>query len=647
MVSSVQTLVEFLQQTFVGEQEETTQGTHGDAFTVEKISKILNLEHPMQKQVEGNFGFKLGSLQRFFAFDNHTIEGLPQIINKYAQLLSQGKVYNYQKVFSKYEITIGLPTATGFPLVYTLNTPVYLGIKGKVQAQIPEMRSTQGKYQIPKTLGATTNVEVTYSEDKQGQLTFVTPYDHQVYVAGYKKKVHVSVPVKGSLSVDVQKRHVEVEVKPVQKGGDYKVLHYSTVPYTTVKDVTDFKPVVQGSNTKVVEVKPVKQVTKHLGGKVLGMVYRLEAKTGKRNVDMKKLIYDLFQRHDATSVTVYPTVETSIDYTTVDLYYDAKLSTVQSLGLTATYRRVTPKESGHQTENVFTPTPDSQTRVKKFYQQVSNGIKGAVVDVVDLGLKVQGQTPGEYTLTLACGRSPIDAPTKVLGYFHKTVGSENYEVCFEQSIKDTYVSLVDFEKAVQSVPKTEVTAELKFGDKCETGAKVLVQGKLERTQERREYVQTLPQVEKCRTEMQQGIIFSSNCRNATYQAGLMDKYRFTVKYHGVPEPVKNVTYQVYSLLRHIGYPYVTENLVTEGTPKGEVELDVNFSPDLKTTTVYVSSPLGVAEFRDVHVNQCVRNVAVVHPVQTISQRLQWNKFKQQYNGRSFLFIKTKKKRDYK
>ncbi|KAK6620190.1 hypothetical protein RUM44_006591 [Polyplax serrata] len=636
MVSSVQAVYEFLEDTFAfDDQEQTEETTQGDVFTVEKITKILNLEHPMKEQVEGNLALRFGTLQRFFAFDNHTIESFPETINKYVQMLSQGKVYNYQKFFSNYEVTIGLPTATGLPFVYTLDTPMYVGLKGKVQVELPEIKTSRKGYKIPQTATVSTNFEVTYSVNKHGQISFVTPYDHQRYIAGYKKQAHFNLPVKGSLTVDIPKRHLQLEVKPVDKRGDYKIVHYSTIPYTAVQNVVDFKPITQGTNTKVTEPKTFKQINEHYGGKYLGMTFRLEGKTGKRNVDLKKLVYDLFERHDLTSGTIFPTVETSIDSTHVDLYFDSKLSTVEGLGLTATYRQVTPKEVQHETDTkkAFVPTPDAQTRVKQFYEQASAGIKGATVYVLDLGLKVQGSKPIQYVGTIACARSPIDAPTKVLAYLHKS-GSENYEICYEQRVTDAYVSPVDLEKAIQTEAHSEVTAELKFGEKCGTGAKVVLNGKLERTQERREYVQTLPQVQKCKTEMQQGIKYSANCRNATLQAGLLDKYRFTVKYEGVPETIKNVTYHTYSLLRHFGYPYVTERLTFGENTQGQqqVELDVNFSPDLKTTNIYVSAPTGVAEFRDVHVGKYTRTLAVVHPVTTVLERLGWTTLRQQYDA---------------
>lgn len=639
MVSSVQGLQELLHNIFSDDEDVSGgktgtgsgSGAHGEVFTPEKIAQLLNIEHTMKEQVEGKISLRFGNIQRFFAFDNHTIEKLPEYMTRYLKVFSQGKVYNYQKFFSCDELTIGLPTATGLPVVYTLNTPTYYGVKGKVQVNAPEAHTTQTGYQLPKVTTVTQNVEVTYATNIQGQISFVTPYDNQRYISGYNKKTHVNLPIKGSVTVDVPKRHLEVEVKPIEKRGDYKLFHYSTTPYTAVKEVVDFKPITEGSNTKVMGTKPLTVVKEQFGGKVLGMGFRLEAKTGKRGFNWKNLIHSWLQRHNTVSGVLYPTTETTIDNTNVDLYFDGQSTTAESIKFTTTYHKITPKEQ-------FTPTTEGQTKVQEFYQQATSGIKGATVYITDFGVKVQGQTPIQYTGALACARSTVDSQTKFTTYLHKTYGGETSEICLDGTVKDTFVSPVDFEQVVQTEPHTEVTTELKFGKQCGSGAKVTLTGKLGRSQERREYLQTLPQVQKCKTEIQQGNKLLANCRNATIEAGLMDKYRFTVQYEGVPEPIKNVTYQVYSVLRHLGYPYVTESLTTQGTTEGkQIEVDVNFSPDLKTANVYVSSPVGVAQFRDVHVGSYGRVFTVLHPTYSVTKRMGWNAYKQSSRGNFQVF----------
>lgn len=644
MVSSVQAVTEFLQNSFTLEEQEPTPEGHGDAYTVEKITKLLNVEQLVKEQVEGNFNYRVGNLHRFFVYDNHTIETLTQTLNKYTQKTGQGLAYNVQKFFTNYEITLALPTTTGVPLVYTLSTPVYIGVKGKVQTDVPELRQTQKGYQVPKTLGVTTNVEVTVSTNTHGQISFIVPCEHKRFVSGYKKVVHVNVPVKGSVTVDLPKRNVKVEVKPVEKRGDYKLFHYSTVPYTAVQNILDLKPVSESPSFTVLNTKPLTVKTKTFGVKTLGTVFRTEIKTGKRNVDYKKLIHEVVQRHTLVSGVVFPTAEATIDNTNVDVYYDSKLSTVQSLVLSATYRQVTPTEIKHETDTgkVFVPTSDVQTRIKQFYEKVTTGVKGARAHVGDFVLNVNAQTPVELVGTFALAKSPVDAPVNLIGYFYKTAGNDHYEICYDSTFKSTYSPIYDLEHAIQSESKSDLNVHVKFGNKCDTGAKVVLTGKLERTPERQQYVQTLPQVQTCKTEVQQGNKYTANCRNATLQAGLFDKYTFNIKYEGVPEGLKNYTYRVVNTYTHLGYPYLTEGMPTQAAQQSkEVEFDVNFSPDLKNVNLYLSTPVGVSTFHSVPVGEYTRTLLVSHPVVNYVERYQWSAFQQQYKGENLFALNQK------
>lgn len=63
--------------------------------------------------------------------------------------------------------------------------------------------------------------------------------------------------------------------------------------------------------------------------------------------------------------------------------------------------------------------------------------------------------------------------------------------------------------------------------------KNLLQGDLEQTHERKQYVQQHPLSQLCEHQMQQGNYIQPACRNMTARANYMDHYNFNVEYHKV------------------------------------------------------------------------------------------------------------------
>lgn len=49
----------------------------GSSWTTDKIANMLNIEVDDADQVEGNVMISWAGGRRFFAFDNHTVENLP------------------------------------------------------------------------------------------------------------------------------------------------------------------------------------------------------------------------------------------------------------------------------------------------------------------------------------------------------------------------------------------------------------------------------------------------------------------------------------------------------------------------------------------------------------------------------------------
>lgn len=630
-------------------QRRQQQQQQGQDYTFEQIQNILNPEARLTQQLEGNVLINWAGSKRFYTFDNHSVEALPQQLRQLAQLLKNGKSFRYQKMYNQQSITIGLPTATGLPFVYTLNTPSLISVHGKVRVHAqPEEQNKQGPMRIPEAIEASTDLEVTYSTRTQAKISFLTPFDHQRYIAGHDRNVQIHLPVRAEIKLDAQKRHFKIQLKPLQQDKEYKIFHYSTWPYVSQHDILDFKPVAEDRNTHAIQVRQPHQFEQQYGEKSTGIVIRLKGETQKKYVDFKAM-YETALRHSPISALLYPTAEQTIEHTQIDLYFDAQRSSAQSVILTGSYEQWQPQQQQQQQEqyqeqqqqdqykkNRAAPSSqsiDSQERRHEFLNRAQAGIKDSSAYVIDLGLEIQGNRQSKYVATVAYASSQIDEQSRLLTYLRKTFDNKNYEVCLDASSRMPNMPLVNYKKALETEPKAQVQAQLNFGEQCQSGSQVHLQGKFERSQQRKEYLQRHPMMQQAQREMQQGNYLQPAQQKIVKDAGVLDQYQFSMKYDNIPESIKNMTYQVYSVMRHLGYPYMSENPIKNENQQNKIDLQVNFAPDLKSVDVAVKAPVGDARFHNIRLNRYVSQALAIHPMSSAAQRVASAALGAQYDGK--------------
>jgi organic radical activating enzyme len=103
MVSSVKEALSYLQEKLENNSEDQHKarqkrapshrgGSSRQNFNVEELADLLNIIPDQAEQVEGNIELSLAGGQRFFAFDNHTLDAIPK--RKYRCICSSNMTYN-------------------------------------------------------------------------------------------------------------------------------------------------------------------------------------------------------------------------------------------------------------------------------------------------------------------------------------------------------------------------------------------------------------------------------------------------------------------------------------------------------------------------------------------------------------------------
>lgn len=100
-----------------------------------------------------------------------------------------------------------------------------------------------------------------YSAKAQGRLGFITPYNHKRYSAALHKNIHVHVPLRASVDIDVENNKVYAKMQPLEGHQKHKLFEYSTVAYTVKHDILDLYPALNGNNAEIIHVRSLRRVS--------------------------------------------------------------------------------------------------------------------------------------------------------------------------------------------------------------------------------------------------------------------------------------------------------------------------------------------------------------------------------------------------
>nr|CAD7257447.1 unnamed protein product [Timema shepardi] len=597
MTSSVDDLLDVLLDQ-IGENEYSDQRRHfyneenqysenpDSKWNLNKIGAELNIKTLMAEQLEGNILFQLAASERFFAFDNHTIEALPSIVKAAASALHSGNSFNFTKFYNQEAVTVGFPNVMGLPFLFTFNTPTLLQIGGEARIRThPDLaQGSANSIPVPSVVNASAEVHFVYSTKIEGQIGFVTPFDHRQYVAAVDKNTQLNLPISASVDVDMENSKIQATFSPINSDRDYQIFHCSSKPYTTKHDIINLKPYNQDSDYHKIHVlKEPRQQQAIFGENSTGMAFRLNYKSEKE-FNSTSWIVEEAKKKDPLVLLYFPWADDTIQYTNVSLTYDARRSSTKAVKFTVAFANETSssrhsEESKRDRINPAEPSshsPDSETRRQEFLDRVAEDIKSSSAMVVDVSAEFQGHEKAYFIATAAVASSPVDEKARALFFFSHQPASS--------SVKP-------------------------------------LQGTVEQSYQRRRFVKHSPMAKLCESQMNEGNYGLPACRNVSIEANYRDRLEFSVHYENLPTDLKNLTYKAYQIVRYLGYNYLGENIFVSHNLGEKVVFEGNLNPSLRAINVTIKSPIGDAEFIDVPLNPYVVPLLPVHPTMGSLERL--------------------------
>lgn len=249
-------------------------------WTTHGIAKELNIQPEIMKELEGHFLIKTLGRKRFFSFDEKNIKDLPKNIASHIESLNKEGL-QFNKLYSRKQIVLAFPLATGYPFMYSFNMPTLLQAMGNVQVKTTPSIVENPNWDVIRSLQSlniTAKVHLVFSSDQLAKVGFVTPFDRQRYVAGHVRKSYMHVPLNAKFDLDLKRMKVSGKLTPIDSNKDFNMVESSSWPFTLRKDVFNLRPASEAKDVKVIITPQTYVKDMVLGEKSTGMAFDVNMK---------------------------------------------------------------------------------------------------------------------------------------------------------------------------------------------------------------------------------------------------------------------------------------------------------------------------------------------------------------------------------
>lgn len=220
---------------------------------------------------------------------------------------------------------------------------------------------------------------------------------------------------------------------------------------------------------------------------------------------------------------------------------------------------------------------------------------------------------------LAQARSPVSEKSRFLVYYNgRPVQSSEHTKPFQMALQldfiDPNTPVFNFREALNKDSASKVEGKINMGQDLRSGGEITFNGKLERSEERKEHIRNFPLSKVCEEQMQKSNYIQPACRNVTVDANFMDKYWIDIKYSNVPTGFQRAVQAAYGMIRHRYYPHNLElRDEQKQTQPGQITVQAQFNPEFEYVNVSLATPNFWSHFENVRVENYAFPLAAYHP----------------------------------
>ncbi|KAJ8985867.1 hypothetical protein NQ317_006241, partial [Molorchus minor] len=590
-------------------------------YTSQNIAKLLNLKADEREQLEGFLNIELDEhVQHMLSLDNRTLEQIPEVIRIFEEQLQNGKELRYTKLTNSREMAISFPTEMGLPFLFTLDTPAYYKVEGSFKSVATPRVSKDNRLYKPDRLSVESTMTVTANVKVQSRLSFSAPFDNQQYVSGYDRNWQVHLPIKGKFEVDLKNNRFKAEFEPEQKKHGDLLLHYSTWPYTSRKDIIDFEPISLNENTYYLEQPNMRSYDRVFGDKDIGMALHVQIKHERHSITLSH-IRDILQKRGLLGALSHFWDDSSIQRSELNVRFHPETSVRKFVFRMGYQQKYKPGLNRDDTANYESETSQNQDALIK---KLSSGVRSAEVYVGDMSFEVEGEKKVKLLFNGGYAKSNVDAKSRVLMHFKKSFDNQDIKP-FEMSLDVKSIipntNALDLKYSMDNEPKADSQFQFTFGPNQQTSASIKGQIKLRRSEERKQYLKEQTIFKQCEREMSEGNYHLSACANATMTANLLDEVKINIEHENLRPDVAEQIHAMYDAMRLNYYPTLQVNW-NQGTGKlNQIDVESRFDPDLAFASVSIKSSQEETKISNIAIGEWTRTLFVVHPVFHVKSRI--------------------------
>ncbi|XP_014270480.1 vitellogenin [Halyomorpha halys] len=599
-------------------------------WSLHSVYNSLNFEKEENKQLEGHILATILGAKRYFSFDNNTFKNFPDYVAEIVTTTINNNRLNFTKLYNQYSMEIMFPTTMGFPFIYTLETPTLVNLG--IQLTGAGGTTPLSNHSI-ENLSVAGNQNLLYSTQKEGKIGFITPYNGKMYTASLERNIHLNIPVKMEVNLNLKNSKITAKLEPIEKHETQKLFEYSTRAFTSVVDSNKINSLMTRKDTQLVQNEPIKIGQKTFGKEKYGFSFDIKMETEKTNLNLN-YIYNHLKGHDMVSLASFVDLFDEISYNNYSITFDPRKSWSKNMEISISYNKTDSLQESVHTKSDFS-SHNRETRKgpsfenKKSYQKelfknVAANIKDAQTNLIQLKMGFKGLYETEYELIFASSNSYKSNITRILAFMKNSTTTnmepKTYVGALELTTIMPRIPLVKHETSLNTLSPSKVKGRFVFGERPPYKSQIMLEGDFRRSQERLSYLQKHPLVILCEKQIQMGYKIQSACRNVSRRINYLDKYQFRINYEQIPNDFKNVVYAVYRYINNLWYDYNTEaiNIKENGE---NIDVEVKFGKNLLSSNLSIITPYFSDKYVSVPIHEWIRPLVVLHPQYSMMRRL--------------------------
>ncbi|XP_030756122.1 vitellogenin-like [Sitophilus oryzae] len=633
MTSSIKELMHVVYQqtdSYKQAKKQRSQQQSGESkWSSANIAHYMNYQTEEREQLESYIFSEMAGISQLWSFDNQTIERLPEVIRQQEEILNKGKQFSYTKLQQVEELALSVPTEMGLPFLYTSDMPVLVRFEGKIQAKATPQISDGKRLIKPDQITAQIEGSVTFSVKGQSHLSFVTPFDHQIYTAGFDRNVQAHLPVYAKAEIDVKNTESKVEFEVKEPHNNARLFHYSSWPYTSRSDLMSTVPVALRPNTQIItpQANKFRYFDTVFGKKETGISFRAWGHHPIQSINLGEVAHMLKSR-DVDTLLQWLWDRASLQQTEASIAYVPSQSATKKVTFRFSHRDQYKMQPETQNQEEFLnydqlaeKTQGAQQQYhEKLLKYVGAGIRSAQLHSCAFSLEFQGDKKYQHSFGVTFGKSNADPSSRAIMYY-KQNGEQQHLCSLDVKGYVPNTNGLDLTYSLKNAPEAKYEVRMLCGANQNEAA--LVSGKVNfrRSDERKERLTQKPMYNECKKEMQEGNFQLPACQNMTIESNFLDVIESEWKYSNIKRRYQDIIKGVFQGLRVYYYPETEIESISSQQDK--VEFRVKFEPEeLRRLNMTIVSGDERTIMYDMPLNnEIARALFVPHPVFHAPSRL--------------------------